>query len=220
MDVIADSAVQLDSRVGARHGEVPITAVTSPRRRRRPLIALGALMVVMSALVAAWLVASASETRRVVVANGDLVPGRQIEEGDLLVVEVGSGLESSSISADQQDRILGRFVVGPIPSGTLLNESMLIDRESVVPRGRVVVGAVLAPGQLPVEMLAVGDQVELIDTGDGGQDGAATAIGIGEVFALSTTDGGYWVAIEVAKKNRLSVAGAAANDRLSLGMVG
>lgn len=220
MELIADSSVQLDPRGASNAERVPISAVSSPHRRRRPLIVLGALMMVISALVAAWLVASASETHRVVVANGDLEPGQEIGEADLVVVEVGGGLQPSSIPADEQDRVLGRFPAARIPSGTLLNEAMFIDRGSVIPEGHVVVGAVLRPGQVPVEGLAAGDVVELITTAGADDGQPATSIAIGTVFSIASTDNGYWVAVEIESAARLAVASAAASEELSLGMVG
>lgn len=198
----------------------PVVAVTPPRRRRVSLMVLGSLLVVVAALVAAWLVASASETHRVLVTKGVLTPGVEVTDSDFVVVEVSGALDVSSVAADNQAQVVGRYPVALVPAGTLVNQAMFIERGDVIANGKTVVGAVVDPGQLPVNGVLVGDEVVLISTLDADQGAEPLELGVATVFSLSDLDGRFWVALEVRPKMERAVAAAAASGDLSLGLRG
>lgn len=200
--------------------DTPVVSLSAPRQRRGSLILIGSLVVVIAALVAAWLVASASVTHRVLVAGNDLKPGVAVTESDLRVVEIGGSTGVAVLSADDQGAVVGRFPVGPVPAGTALNQAMFVGADEVVADGEVLVGAVLRPGELPSGM-SPGDVVSMVST-VGVADGAkAELLGEGIVFHVEDSgDGGYWVTLRVDADAQLAVAAPIATGDFRLGMVG
>src|SRR3954452_16629986 len=105
----------------------PGYSLAGPTRRRPSWVLFGSLMVVVAALVGAWVFAATSDRMSVMVAANDLQPGDVIDAGDLRVIEIGRSEEMRAIQPAQQDLILGRAARGPIPAGTVLNTDLFAE---------------------------------------------------------------------------------------------
>lgn len=143
-------------------------SVIKPRRDVR-LIAIGVVLAVICALVAAWLVNRSGSSTSVVVVSKDLQPGERIEAEDLTTTNIVGKPSVQVIRATEMGGIVGIPVSGDTPAGTLLNRGMLLE-DGVKPRvGELIVAVPVTPGQYPASGLRPGDQVRLIVTGGGSQ---------------------------------------------------
>jgi hypothetical protein len=198
---------------------------SSPARKRQaPWIALGLLLVFGAALsFAAWSRASSTKVAALVVIR-DIDPGETLSASALRTEQVQVGSVVPIVGPAQEDLVVGRVARGPIPSGTLINRSM-VSGDDVVPPGHAVVGAVLAPGAYPSASLTAGDRVDLVATAtttDRGVDVAS--LGTGRVWAVSEPDGpgavGLFVSIRVPADRAAAISNAAGQQRLRLVLVG
>ena len=185
------------------------------------------VLVGLAALVGAYVFVTVSDTLSVLVAARDLEPGEPITVDDLRVVEMGRTSDLRAIQPAQQDLILGRSPVGPVPAGTLLNTGLFVDADEVVPPGMAVIGGAFEAGAVPTAALGPGDPVVLLaaaDTTTGQADGAvATVLGEGRVFAVegaAATDSSarVWVSLLIAEDLQAAAAEAAADGRLRLSL--
>jgi hypothetical protein len=106
----------------------------------------------------------------------------------------------------------------------VLNPSLFVQVDEAIPEGKVIVGAVLAPGSAPTE-LRVGDPVNLIGVtaGVGAGELGPVVLGAGEIWAVgpaSTRNGAVsddvLVSVLVDVEIQADVAQAASDDRLWL----
>ena len=216
----AASATQTDEQVS-------VVSLSPPKRRRPSWVLLGVLLVGLAALVGAYVFVTVSDTLSVLVAARDLEPGEPITADDLRVVQMGRTSDLRAIQPSQQDLILGRSPVGPVPAGTVLNTGLFVSREEVVPAGMAVVGGAFEAGAVPTASLGPGDPVVLLaaaDTTSGSVDGAvATVLGEGRVFAVegaAATDSSarVWVSLLISEELQAAAAQAAADGRLRLSL--
>jgi Flp pilus assembly protein CpaB len=93
----------------------------------------------------------------------------------------------------------------------------LFTTSSAVGPGEAVVGASLAPGELPTATLRPGDSVLAIDVSDanGGAVAEATVFGVSAL----TTQGGQFVSLRVTESDATKIARAAAGGHLRLLLV-
>ena len=185
-------------------------------------------MVGLAMLLGAYVFTAVSDTISVLVAADDLQPGEPIDAGDLRVVEMGRTSDLRAVQPSQQDLILGKAPLGPIPAGTVLNTGLFVASDEVVPAGKVVVGAAFGAGAVPTATLSPGDTVVLLgvaDTTAGAPtaDLGAAVLGTGTVFAVegaasteSSTE--VWVSLLVDESLQAQAAQAAADGRLRLSL--
>lgn len=186
------------------------------RRKRLPWLALAVVLVVGGGLLVGLLVQSAGDRTSVLAAARALAPGQVIEAADLRVVDVGVDGEASMVPATSRASVVGQVAVVGIPEGSLLSAGQLAPDGGVEP-GSVVVGALLAPGELPVPTLRSGDVVELVAV-SGGQGAERESLGQGSVFATApgTQTGSVFVSLTVDAAIAEEVADVAAQQRLRL----
>lgn len=210
-----------------------VVSVSPPKRRRPSWVLAGAALVVLAALIGAWVFTSVSSSASVMVAAHDLEAGEPITAGDLRVVELRGALETlRAVQPDQQGLIVGLAPRAAIPAGTVLNRGLFVDREELIPAGKVVVGAALAPGELAAPSLRVGDNVDMVAVADSspGADPATAAVAVvlgpasvwsisGSADASSTT-AKVWVSLLVDEALQTAVAQAAADERLRVTLGG
>ncbi|MGE0795434.1 MAG: SAF domain-containing protein [Acidimicrobiia bacterium] len=204
-------------------------SVSRPTRRRPSWVLIGSLLVGLAALLGAWVFAATSNQVSVMVAAHDIEPGEVIDASDLSVVEIGASNDLRAIQSSQQELILGRAARGPIPGGTVLNTDLFVDPGSVVPDGKVVVGAALDAGAVPSSRLRAGDAVNVLAaqrTTAGQQDvtaaPVATLLASGTVWTLEatgSTSAGLWVSLVVPANAEGAVVQAAADGLLRLSLV-
>jgi hypothetical protein len=168
-----------------------------------PWLALALVLVVGGGLLVGLLVQSAADRSTVLAAARTIAPGQVITNADLRVVDVGVDGEASLVPATSRSSIVGKVAVVGIPEGALL--------------APVVVGALLAPGELPVSALRAGDTVALVAV-SGGQGADRESLGTGTIFttAAGTQTGSVFVSLVVDEAIAEQVADVASQQRLRL----
>ena len=206
--------------------------MSSPVRRRRSWVAIGALLVGVSALLGAWLFTATSERMSVVVAGRNIEPGEVVDSGDMRVVEMGRSGELRAIPPSEQGLIVGRAARGPIPEGTVLNTDLFAAEGDTIPAGMVVVGAALEPGAAPVAGLRAGDRVDVLGvepTTATATDESATPVAVvlatGSVWSVESVGSGsatsrLWVSVLVPAAVQGAVTQAAADGLVRLSLLG
>lgn len=192
--------------------------VAGTRVTRVPWVALGVILVVAGALMFGLLVQSAGARRTAVVAARDLDPGQVIEAADLRVVDVAIDGAASIVSADERGALVGQTATSRIPAGALVSRGQFADGSGVAP-GRVVVGALLGPGGLPVPNLRVGDEVTLLEVRDTERSTSAIEpLGAASIYLVTpgSQPGSQFVSLVVDEGLAQHVADAAAAQRLRL----
>lgn len=196
-------------------------APSSPARSRRNTgrVALGVLVLVMSALGAVVLFSSAADRVAVIGIARDVPAGKAITESDLREVSISGGDGLRTLPADDASKVIGQTATVGLVGGSLLSPGQLTDGPSL-PDGTVVAGAVLKGGQYPVG-LAIGDSVDVIETTspDASGTGEPVSRGTATVIDLSeSTDGQSLLTVSLAipSDSATEIASAGAAGRLSL----
>ena len=193
-----------------------------PGRRNTGRIALGAVVLVLSALGAVTLFSSAADRTTVVAVARDVPPGAEITEADLREVSISAGNGLQVVPVDAADEVIGRTAPAGLTAGSLLNPDSLSDGP-VLPEGTVLVGAVLKDGQFPVG-LTIGDSVEIVETTTPDVTGAGEPVsrGTGTVTDLADSVDGQSArsaSIAVSADDAAAISSAGASGRVSLVVV-
>jgi hypothetical protein len=181
---------------------------------------LAVLLIVLGAAVAGLLALRLDDRVPVLVARGPINVGQQISADDLAVARIASdGI--AVIPAGQASQVIGRYAGTPIPSGRLIDPSMLTAR-GLLTAGNAAVGVALQPGKFPASGLQSGDVVQVVRSVDGtGKVVSARAV-VGSVetpgnsvFGSSGSDT-VVITVIVSQQEATAVAAAAAADQVSL----
>jgi len=204
--------------------DAPLVPLQPPKRRSAGRLVAGIGLVALSAMIGAYVfVASSPETTKVMVADGELEPGEAVSAGDLRVVDIGETSGLDVVLPEEQDVLIGLTPRSLIPDGTVLNPSFFVTAEDVIPEGKVIVGAVLAPGSAPTDRLREGDPVGLVGVvaSVGLNDATPVMLGEGEVWAIGPASDGtgadadeLWVSVLVDESIQTEVAQAASTEQL------
>jgi len=202
-----------------------VTRLVRPRERQTPLVLLGVLLVAGCALAAVLFARSGQSTAEVVVAAHDLQPGQPIAAADLRTTQVSTSTNATFLSAAHLEELVGQAPRGFVPAGTPLNPDMIASG-AALSAGEDIVGAVLAPGAMPVGGLRSGDVVEVIVTSKANGTSSAPPGSLGRAVvyevAPSSGDNGAdtWVSLRQPASLGLKIAQAAADGTLRLALVG
>src|SRR4051794_29894459 len=98
-------------------GDVPVVSASPPKRKRPSWVLGGVVLVLVAALLGAYVFTAVSSKMSVMVAAHDLEPGVAISAGDLRVVELGRSGSLRAIQPAQQDLILGEVPRAMVPAG-------------------------------------------------------------------------------------------------------
>jgi len=192
--------------------------VAGTRVKRVPWVALGVILVVAGALMFGLMVQSAGARKAAVVAARDINPGQVIELGDLRVVDVAIDGAASTVPAADRGQLVGKTATSRIPAGAFVSAGQFADGSGVAP-GRVVVGALLGPGGLPVPNLWVGDEVTLLEARDTESSSSGNEpLGGASIYLVTpgSQPGTQFVSLVVDESLAQRVADAAAAQRLRL----
>jgi Flp pilus assembly protein CpaB len=191
--------------------------VAGAKGSRVPWVALGLILVLTGALVFGMTVQRAGQRTPVVVAARDIDPGVVIEARDLRIVDIAIDGSASVIAGPRLGALVGRTATSRIPSGTVVSDGQFVEG-SGVPAGRVVVGALLGPGGLPVPNLRAGDVVTMLAAADPDTAGEGEPIGDASVYLVSrgAQPGSQFVSLSVDERASQLVTDAAAASRLRL----
>lgn len=144
-----------------------------PKLRRRPtVIAIGVVIVVLGALITAFVVSTLQDTVQVVGVRADIERGSQIEASDLMSVSMRPDPALRTIPADQLPSLIGKRAAMDLHAGGLISPESVADKP-IPAVGESVVGIPLEAGQLPAWQLRSGDKVRIIST-PRAQDNAPT----------------------------------------------
>lgn len=194
-------------------------------RVRVPWVVLGVLLVVGSGLTFAVWADGASGRTDVLALTRDLEPGHALLREDLTTVSVGSDDSLNVIRPDAVEEVVGRTLLVPLGSGTLLTPEVVTDG-SVVDEGRALVAVSIGTEAAPTSELGPGDAVMVVETsGDVPVDPAAVPpfprVWPATVFAatsVETFDGTRVIvaSLEVDPFSAAEIAAAAAAERIRL----
>jgi hypothetical protein len=204
------------------------------RSRRRPWVALLLVMVLLSAVLGVVVVQRLGQRIPVLRAARTIEAGQVIRTEDFDVVEVAIDGSAQVVSAKDRDELVGLSAPERISVGSLVSPASF-EPSVGLPAGTVVVGAVLAPGEVPTGELRAGDRVGLLATAGqaavaGTSADEASDIGEATVYSVngshSSADGGAggaqvsststFVSLAVPRAMARRVAQAASSQRLRL----
>jgi hypothetical protein len=194
------------------------------RRRSLPLalVALGCMAVSIAAFVGLQL--AASDRAAVLAVARPVAAGTAISDDDLTVAQVSTDPALAPIPLSARASVLGRTAAVDLAPGTLLVDSVLGQARGL-DAGEAIVGVAVAAGAAPVQTLAVGDRVQLVETP---APGAATAAGSGRSVLAegrvtdlargsgSSSSTGLQLAVAVPAAAAPSIAASAAEGRIAV----
>lgn len=206
-------------RTNGTAGRAPAPVrVAGTRVKRVPWVALGIILVVAGALMFGLMVQAAGARKNAVVAARDINPGQVIEPADLRVVDVAIDGAASTVPAAERGQLVGKTATSRISAGSFVSRGQFADGSGVAP-GRVVVGALLGPGGLPVPNLRVGDEVTLLEARDAENSSSESEpLGGAAIYLVTpgSQPGTQFVSLVVDESLAQRVADAAAAQRLRL----
>lgn len=135
-----------------------------PKLRRRPMLwALGAALIALGGLLAAWITTTMSSSESVLAMRSDVDRGTVIKAEDLVAVDVAGDPSLQVVPGAQKSEIVGQRASRDLTAGTLLSPAAVTD-EVIPATGESLVGVALARTQLPASPLRSGDVVRVINT--------------------------------------------------------
>lgn len=203
-------------------------AATRRRRVVTPwrMVALIAAIIVAGGTYALGRYVIAPKPSQVVhlaVTTRQLQMGTKLTPSALGMVTVRrSSVPAGALSVPVAKHLLGKFAIQPIPVGTFLTRQYFADIGKPPDSQKALVGLALKPGQMPVDGLAVGQQVEVMLIPDSAQGGRAIALHGATIWALLPPDssGGEQVTVLVRRNQASVLANYAAHGQVSLVAVG
>jgi hypothetical protein len=196
-----------------------LTVLSPPKLRRRPLlIAVGVLLIVVSAIVAWYVVAMVKDTVQVVAALNTIPRGSVITRADLTTVEIRPDPLLRTVPASALDALVGQRAAADIPAGVIVAPSAVTDR--LPPEaGQAVVGVALNVDQMPATRPRHGQPITLVTIPGPGAETATTAPAEIPAVVLdyteSTDQGLLVIDVTVPKDRAANVASLAAASRLA-----
>ncbi len=212
---------------GDQQGTVTPFRLEPPQRGIHvPQLAVGVLLVTLSALVVVVLVSRAAARDPVLALAQDVERGQVVSSADFRVVYLGTDDQVATVAADEMATLVGLTAVVDLEEGTIVSPGYLAARTALEP-GEGLVGLALSPGEYPTLRLAPGDAVDVILTGsqpvgpDEGPPGEVVLVAGAEVFDISElgTQGQRFVSLRMDATDAAAVAQAAVERRVRLVLV-
>lgn len=151
-------------RKAAPAPEAPVPVAAPIKQRRRPmLIGLGAALVALGGVGAAYLATSVSNTVQVIVVNEDVPRGTVIGEEDLGRADITLDPSVDAVAYDKRDEIIGQTAAFDLETGSLLTSNSY-SAEAVPGPGETVVGVAVTKSQLPANGVTPGADVRIVFT--------------------------------------------------------
>ena len=216
---------KLRDRTSPGIAELRLNPTTPARSRRRSWIAVGVVLVLISALAGAVVIARIADRQPVLALAQPIERGEVLAPEHLRIVEVAADDTLALVAADARGELIGLTAVSALPAGTLLTVGSFTEGPTI-PDGWEVVGLALEPGGYPVSTLRPGDLVTVVETphaaasttSEGAATGRILAEGA-EVFAvepMGDLTGALMVSVAVPRSAAADIASAGAQDRVRL----
>ena len=194
-------------------------APAPPRRRHKPWIVAGILLIAGCAFGVGQLYLRSTSLRPVLAVAHDVPAGHILQAGDLRVVDGAVDGGVTLVPETDEGSILGQPVAHDLVAGGLLTRADVVSA-SGLSAGQAVVAIASKPGQYP-PALAAGARVAVIDTGSSGQLTGATAPPVmATVLAVDEQQGpaanGAIISLRLPAADAASVASTAAAGRVAL----
>ena len=176
-------------------------------------------MVILGAFVSLWAYTSLGSAQEVVAVRVDVARGEVITRDALQIVRVGVDPALQVMPGNELLGVIGQRASADLKAGQLLVPGAVTDAV-VPPLGSSLVGLSLGAGQIPGEMLRVGDAVRVVSTP--GQQGDVTAADIREFQGVVTTvspvdaSGKVGVVVEIPAAQAPELAARAATGKLAV----
>lgn len=219
-----------DSNGRTRSAEFDLDGPGSGATRSRiPEVALGALVLVVSALAALWLFTTSSERTAVLALANPIERGEALEIDDMVTVDVASDDPLVVLRPNQAGEMVGRIALTDLPAGVLVTPSQFATT-STLKAGEGIVGLDLTSGQVPSSRLTPGTTVSVIltptSTGGGTEElSSGGAADLGEVLVDTAVvvetvpsggQGNVYVALSMSEDDARAVSVAASLGRVRL----
>jgi hypothetical protein len=191
-------------------------------RRRWGRFAAGACLALLGGWVFAALYLSAGARVEVLVAAHDIGPYETLDEDDLRVERVAADPGVATVPGSELDEMVGRVTAAAVPEGALLaSDHVFAAREQLVGASESEVGAVLEPGQAPMD-LQPGAEIEVGIEPRQATGGTPRSVPgwIREVGPVDEQTGERNVTLVVPSSSATEVGHAAADDRVVIIVVG
>ena len=208
----------------ARVRRAALPAATSaeglPARRRWARVAAGAVLALLGGWVFASLYVSAGERVEVLAVAHDVDRFDTVDRDDLRTVRVAADPDVDTVDASDVDDIVGRAAATDLREGSLLSPNQLIARDArLVGDNEAVVGAELAPGDIPEGALAGGiDVMVVLRPADAAPGGEVDQVP-GWLLEFGDPDentGDRRVSLVVPEDRAADVAAAASDERVAV----
>ena len=138
---------------------------TPVRGHRRPwVVATGALLASLGALMVVWLVGAAGQREEVLVVRQQVPYGAVVSAEDLGVARVSLDPGIQSVSAADRGGVVGQAAATTLVPGTLLGPNM-VEPVGEPRAGRVLVPLAVTSERMPAGGLRPGDRILAVDAG-------------------------------------------------------
>lgn len=207
------------------------------RSRNRGWLLAGGLLTLIAGISAASIFSSLSQSVDVLVASRPIAKGAVISVDDYRVVSIAADTGSiRAIAPDDGEKLIGQLAAGPIGEGSILHPDQFTNRVDQGIERTVVVGAALAPNDLPLLDLLPGDQIRLFETFSGQAAGVGSAFSLDETAQITSvsreitdatvvessslnTSGSRHVAMRISESNANLVTNLIEQGRLAVALV-
>lgn len=186
---------------------------------RKPIIGAAIALIIIFALVFAWLLNTQGQNLTVFATKGDISRGHVMTVDDLTAVQIPEGQPLPHYLTAQQGDVVGKTAQVDIRQGSLVTPNT-IGVGSGLGQDQSMVGLSLTNAQLPPYPLTNGDKVRIVSTPANLAEApkeAPTAISATVISSQrDTVSGQTLVAVLVPKSDAPELAAKAATGRVAL----
>lgn len=186
---------------------------------RKPIIGAAIALIIIFALVFAWLLNTQGQNLTVFAAKGEISRGHVMTVDDLTAVQIPEGQPLPHYLTTQQGEVVGKTAQVDIPQGSLVTPKTIGVGSGLGPE-QSMVGLSLTNAQLPPYPLTNGDKIRIVSTPANLAEApkeAPTAISATVISSQrDTVSGQTLVAVLVPNTDAPELAAKAATGRVAL----
>lgn len=182
----------------------------APRRRTRPLLAVGAVLMLAGAGAFTVAYTHLGGRTSVIELRSAVTAGQVITAGDLRSVQVAADSSVPLIAVADAAEVIGHRAGVSLPAGTLLSPADL-GSGSIPAAGQALVSLEVKPGSFPAQ-LAAGATVAVATVTPSGQSGAPVIVAdlptasVLSVTAASNSSGAVEVSLQASQSSAGQIA--------------